>query len=146
MATGARSGAGTIVAGVDGSPASLEALAWAARQAALTGGVVLAVTTWQWPTTYGLPVPVAEGFDPAAEASRLLDEAVEETRRAHPGVDLRTSVVQGPAGVALVGASEGAELLVVGSRGHGELAGMLLGSVSERCVTHAHCPVLVVRH
>ena len=137
---------GEIVVGVDGSASSLAALEWGAHQAELTKTALRAVTVWAWPTTYGYPVPVATGFDPAADAAKVLDDAVAGIRRAHPSVDLRTSVLEGATAKLLVEASKGAELLVVGSRGHGELAGMLLGSVSEHCAAHAHCPVLVIRH
>ena len=66
-------------------------------------------------------------------------------RAVTPKVQFRPVVVEGHPAPALVDASRGASLLVVGSRGHGEFAGMLLGSVSEHCVTKAHCPVLVLR-
>ena len=85
-------------------------------------------------------------FDPAAEATKVLDDAVAKLRARHPSVEIHTSVTEGYTAQILVEASVGADLLVVGSRGHGEFAGMLLGSVSEHCVTHAHCPVLVFRH
>ena len=85
-------------------------------------------------------------FDPAAEATKVLDDAVAKLRARHPSVEIHTSVTEGYTAQILVEASAGADLLVVGSRGHGEFAGMLLGSVSEHCVAHAHCPVLVFRH
>lgn len=135
-----------ILVGVDGSPSSLAALEWAACQAERTGSAIHAVTTWEWPKSYGYPIPVSSDFDPAGEAAKILEEAVGATRGAHPGVSIRTSVIEGATARILIDASRDAELLVVGCRGHGELAGMLLGSVSEQCVTHAHCPVLVVRH
>jgi len=136
---------GRIVVGVDGSASSAVALEWAAHQAELTGDMLEAVTAWQWPQSYGYPMPVPSGFDPAAEATKVLDTAVGHIRKAHPDVEIRTTVVEGYPAQVLVEASKGADLLVAGSRGHGELAGMLLGSVSEHCVTHAHCPVLVLR-
>jgi nucleotide-binding universal stress UspA family protein len=63
----------------------------------------------------------------------------------HPEVTIVSLVVEGHAAAVLVERSEGADLLVVGTRGHGRFTGMLLGSVSEHCVIHARCPVLVVR-
>ena len=135
-----------IVVGVDGSPSSPAALEWAARQAERAGSRLHALTTWEWPKSYGYPIPVSADFDPAGEAAKVLEEALEDTRRTHPDVAIHTSVIEGATARVLIDASRDADLLVVGCRGHGELAGMLLGSVSEQCVTHAHCPVLVVRH
>ena len=133
-----------IVVGVDGSPASLAALEWAARQGALTGAPVEVVMSWEWPTSFGWALPLPD-YDPAGDAGRILDEATQKVRTAHPNLEVRTSVVEGHPAPSLIEASRGASLLVVGSRGHGEFAGMLLGSVSEHCVTNAHCPVVVVR-
>jgi len=134
-----------IVVGVDGSPSSVAALAWAAGQAGVTGAVIDAVTTWEWPRSYGVALTLPSDFDPEADARKVLDGALADPRRAHPGVPFRSAVVEGQAETALVEASRGADLLVVGSRGHGGFTGMLLGSVSEHCVANAHCPVVVVR-
>ncbi len=135
-----------IVVGVDGSESSLRALMWAAHQAELTGARLEVITTWEWPTTYGAPVPYPAAWDPSADAQKVLREATEPVRKEHPDVDIDLTVVEGHAAPALVEASRGADLLAVGSRGHGEFVGMLLGSVSEHCVSNAHCPVLVLRH
>jgi nucleotide-binding universal stress UspA family protein len=134
-----------IVVGIDGSETSVEALAWAARQAELTDASLDVVVTWEWPTSYGWSLPFPTGYDPAADAQRLLDSALADIGPAHPDVDIQTRVVEGHPAPVLVELSKGADLLVVGSRGHGEFSGMLLGSVSEHCVTNAHCPVLVLR-
>ena len=131
--------------GVDGSPPSLAALHWAARQADLTGCHLDVVTTWDWPSSAGWPVPVPDDFDPEANVQSGLEAAVASVRTAHPGVTLETKVIEGHPAPILVGESKGADLLVVGSRGHGAFVGMLLGSVSEYCATHAHCPVVVHR-
>jgi nucleotide-binding universal stress UspA family protein len=101
--------------------------------------------TWEWPTNYGWAPPLPADYTPGTDARRVLDEAVEKVRSTHPDVDVRATVIEGHPAPALIEASWGADLLVLGSRGHGEFVGMLLGSVSEHCVTHAHCPVLVVR-
>ena len=69
---------------------------------------------------------------------------MEEARVRHPGVEFVPVVVEGHPAPVLVEASRGADLLALGSRGHGEVAGMLLGSVSENCAAHAHSPVLVI--
>lgn len=134
-----------IVVGIDGSPASGAALEWAANQAEITGARLEAVIAWEWPSGYGWPLPLPEDFDPAADAGRALDEALGPVRKAHPLVALDPRVVSGHPATALVEASRGADLLVVGSRGHGAFSGMLIGSVSEHCATHAHCPVVVFR-
>jgi nucleotide-binding universal stress UspA family protein len=135
-----------IVVGVDGSQSSVGALAWAARQAECVGARLEVIATWEWPTHYGGPVPYPENWDPSADAQKVLTEAVEPVRKEHPDLDISATAVEGHAAPVLVEASEGADLLVVGSRGHGQFVGMLLGSVSEHCVTNAHCSVLVFRH
>ena len=135
-----------IVVGIDGSPSSIAAAEWAARQAELTQSSLHAVTTWHPPTSFGYPMPIPESYDPASDATAVLDDAVASLRSRHPNVEIHTSVAEGHPAPILVEASTGADLLVVGSRGHGEFAGMLLGSVSEHCVGHARCPVVVFRH
>ena len=129
-----------IVVGVDGSAWSKAALAWAVRQAELTGAVVEAVTAWELPATSGLDPHLYLDY-PAAAAKMLAGAIAGAGGRAtvHP------QVIPGHPAEVLVGASAGAELLVVGSRGHGGFLGALLGSVSLHCLHHAHCPVVVVR-
>jgi nucleotide-binding universal stress UspA family protein len=134
-----------IVVGVDGSPSSCQALRWAANQARLSGALVEVLTSWEFPTTYGWVPPYPPDFDPAGDAKRSLEQTVADVLGDDPGIDVELVVVEGHAAPALVEAAEGASLLVVGSRGHGGFAGMLLGSVSEHCVHHAPCPVTVVR-
>jgi nucleotide-binding universal stress UspA family protein len=138
-------GAGRIVVGVDGSESAQAALAWAIRQAKLTGAGLDAVVSWSIPATAAAAGPLPDSYDPAADAAAALTEAVAPARAANPDVDLRTVEVEGPAGPGLVEYAETAQLLVVGSRGHGFVAGVLLGSVSEYCVSHAKCPVVVLR-
>ena len=133
-----------IVVGTDGSPSSIEAVEWAARQAELTGAALEVIMTWEWPLSFGWSV-VPNEYDPASDGEKVLAEIVARLRKAHPGLSIGTSVVEGHPAPVLVKASAGADLLVVGSRGHGEFAGMLLGSVSEHCASNAHCPVLVLR-
>ena len=129
-----------IVVGVDGSPCSLEALRWAARQAELTGAELHAVMAWSLPEIYGY-VP----RDFAGETREALADAIQQALGAPPRVPVIAQVVEGHAAEALIDASRGAQLLVVGSHGHGSFTGMLLGSVSQHCVGHAHCPVVVIR-
>jgi nucleotide-binding universal stress UspA family protein len=131
------------VVGVDGSDSSKAALVWAIRQAKLTGSSLDAVTAWHWPD-YGW----AEGsvdIDFEEDARKALAETLAEVSGLEPDVQIRPLVTEGhPAGV-LLEAAERADLLVVGSRGHGGFTSAILGSVSMHCVLHAHCPVLVVR-
>jgi nucleotide-binding universal stress UspA family protein len=134
-----------IVVGVDGSPSSMMALRWAIGQAKLTGAEVEAVIAWSYPSGYGL-APFSEGAaDFEGDAGKILVEALAQVGWIAPDVVVEPLVVQGHAADVLVRAAEGADLLVVGSRGHGGFAGMLLGSVSQHCVHHASCPVLVLR-
>jgi nucleotide-binding universal stress UspA family protein len=139
------SGGGRIVVGHDGSASSLAAISWAARQAVLTGSTLEIVMTWEWPSSYGWAVPVPDDFDPESDLQKALDAVVAQVVAAHPGLPVHGRLVSGHPAPILVEASKGAELLVVGSRGHGEFVGMLIGSVSEYCVTNAHSPVLVHR-
>ena len=129
-----------IVAGVDGSQCSLEALRWAARQAELTGAELHAVMAWSLPEIYSYTPRDFQG-----DARKALKDAVEQALGHEPGVRVTAQVVEGHPAEVLVEASRGAQLLVVGCRGHGGFAGMLLGSVSEHCVGHAECSVVVVR-
>jgi nucleotide-binding universal stress UspA family protein len=135
-----------IVVGVDGSASSKAALRWAIRQAKLTGAAVQAVTAWRFPVGYGMAtVDGGSVIDFETSAKQILTEALAEVSGLHPEVPVRPLVIEGHAAEVLLNAARGAELLVVGSRGHGGFASALLGSVSMYCVLHAHCPVLVVR-
>ena len=132
-----------IVAGVDGSEDSKEALRWAARQAALTGAEVHAVTAWQVPWRIYV-VPSYTEADYERDAAEILDKAVVEALGPEPGIPVITRLVQDRAAVALTGEAQHADLLVVGCHGQGELPGMHLGSVASYCVHHASCPVTVI--
>ena len=133
-----------IVVGVDGFEPSRAALRWAIRQAKLTGAVVEAVTTWQVPAGTGWVAPT-DMPDYQDDARSVLTEAITEMRAVDPGVEVHPYVVEGPAGPVLVDAAGGAELLVLGNRGHGALTEALLGSVGQFCVHHAPCPVVIMR-
>jgi nucleotide-binding universal stress UspA family protein len=133
-----------IVVGVDGSPSSVDALRWAADQAELTGAELHAITSWHLPTTYGW-IPSVADFDWAGNARTTLDHAIKDALDGNRAALVRQHVLEGPATRVLLHAAADADLLVVGSRGHGEFAGMLLGSVAQHVVAHANCPVLVVR-
>jgi nucleotide-binding universal stress UspA family protein len=137
--------AGRIVVGVDGSPSSMTALRWAVRQAELTGSEVLAVTAWLLPSTYGFATNADGAADFEGDAHKILSDALNEVSGEASGAVIRSLVAEGHPADVLVQAARGADLLVVGSRGHGGFAGALLGSVSQHCVHHALCPVLVIR-
>ena len=132
-----------IVVGVDGSVSSKAALAWAVDQARLTGAVVEAVTAWEFPATYGYAAP-AINVDWEDRATRVVTAAIAGiTGSGLP--EIRYQVVEGNAASVLVDRSAGADLLVVGSRGHGGFVEALLGSTGQHCVHHAACPVVVIR-
>jgi nucleotide-binding universal stress UspA family protein len=133
-----------IVVGVDGSAPSLEALRWAARQAHLTGAILRALTSWELATGTGWTPVFPVDYDPEAIAKQVLDEAILDTLGAAPEVPLERVVKEGHAAPVLLEAAKGADLLVVGNRGHGAFAGMLIGSVSDHVVRHAPCTVVVV--
>jgi nucleotide-binding universal stress UspA family protein len=132
-----------IVVGVDVSPSSLAALRWALRQAELTGAAVEPVMAWQGPTTLGWALDDEVDFE--ARTRQMLGDAVAKETAGNGQVEVHPRVAEGNAARVLLDAARGAELLVVGSRGHGGFAGALLGSVSQHCVQHADCPVVVLR-
>jgi nucleotide-binding universal stress UspA family protein len=142
-----------VVVGVDGSPTAREALRWAVELAGTTGAAVDVVGAWSHPanyewtvrtTNYGLvPVPefpAREHIEAAVLAS--LDEAVGGV--ADSAVPVTRRAVEGNPATVLVAAAADADLLVLGRRGHGRIVDLLLGSVSEHCIRHATCPVVVV--
>ena len=135
-----------MVVGVDGSPGSAVALQWAAARTDRFGPVH-PVASWQYPWWSLTPLaPGAAALPPPsadfhAEARQVLDRLLEA---AGPVERLEALTVHGPAGQALVGAADGASLLVVGTRGHGAMAAGVLGSVSLYCVNHASVPVAVI--
>lgn len=145
-------GSGRIVVGVDGSKPSQAALEWAAAEAALRGGTVVAV--------HAVAVPVMTGFatgvalaEPAylqpggpleAAADRLLNEAVERLAP-HPAVKVLTRVEEGPAASVLLEMAADADLLVLGCRGRGGFRGLLLGSTTQACIHHSPCPTALLR-
>ena len=147
--TGNRGATPRIVAGVDGSASSLAALLWAVRQAELAGATVEAVIAWRYPV---LPVPVGPApvaaIDPAEfekAADRTVTEAIHAVVGSGSNVQVSAQVRDGDAAQVLIHAAEDADLLVVGSRGHGGFTEALLGSVSQHCVHHAQCPVVIFR-
>jgi nucleotide-binding universal stress UspA family protein len=134
-----------IVVGVDGSASSKAALRWALRQAHLTGAVVEAVTAWQFPVVYGYPAPMMDGVDFKGLATQVVKDAIAEAGSGDGADPIYYKVVEGNAAAALLTESAGADLLVVGSRGHGGFVEALLGSTGQHCVHHARCPVVMIR-
>ncbi len=133
-----------IVVGVDGSDSSQAALRWAVRQAKLAGGRVEAVTAWRYPAVYGWETAGIDA-DFEGDARRILAGALTAVTSPEPDIPVLSHVAEGYPADVLLHAAKGADLLVLGSRGHGGVTSVLLGSVSLHCVLHAHCPVLVLR-
>jgi nucleotide-binding universal stress UspA family protein len=134
-----------IVVGIDGSECSVGALQWATRQAVLTESILEVVVAWEWPPSFGYGYMMPENYDPALDAHKMLEDAIEKIRGAALGVTIKPVVVEGHPAPALERASQGADLLVIGSHGHGAFAGMFLGSVGVYCTHHVSCPLTIVR-
>jgi nucleotide-binding universal stress UspA family protein len=149
MSAGSTKSTPRIVVGVDGSPSSLAALRWAVRQAKFMNGTVDAVIAWQIPMvlqSYGwAPIYVEEEGDFKDDARKRLDVLISEVVEQADSQLVKSLVIKGHAAEALIETARGADLLVVGSSGRGGFAEALLGSVSQHCVHHSPCPVLVVR-
>ena len=142
---------GRIAVGVDGSEGARAALAWAVDEARLRDATVVAVHAWHLPS---MMVPGPFGAAPIVD-----DETVERVRKAAEeildrelaaidasGVQVEPAVVTGSPASALMQTADGADLLVVGTRGHGGFSGLVLGSVSQQVSHHAPCPVVIVPH
>jgi len=138
-----------IVVGVDGSKSSIDALRWAVFQAELTGATLHVIAAWPFPenaTPFGIIADLPFDSDPRDEVRARLDEVIATVVPQAMRARVRAEAVLGNAASALLEAARTADLLVVGSRGRGAFAELLLGSVSGHCVRHATCPVVVVRH
>jgi nucleotide-binding universal stress UspA family protein len=136
-----------VVVGVDGSACSHEALRFAVNEAKLRGARLRLVSAWSVPT-----MVYAGGYtgnvDPAtflADAEAVSAAAVTEARGLAHDLEIDATTPNEQPATALISASEGADLLVVGSRGHGGFARLLLGSVSEQLAHHSPCPVTIIR-
>jgi nucleotide-binding universal stress UspA family protein len=142
------SGWKTIVVGVDGSAGSRAALTWAAAEAADHGAELIVVNAWEHTL---LPpagsVTVSEHYvpDPSQRTAEDLVQVIKEELGEQPPVVVQPRVKQGTASKVLIEESANADLLVVGTRGHGGFAGLVLGSVSQHVAAYAQCPVTVVR-
>jgi nucleotide-binding universal stress UspA family protein len=135
-----------IVVGVDGSEPSKLALRWADKLATTFGARVDAVAAWHVPVSYGSygMGGSAVYWNPEEDMEKCLTETVDEVFGTERPLGLELKVVHGNTVEALVDQSSDALMMIVGSRGHGGFAGLLLGSVSSAVAEHAHCPVLVV--
>jgi nucleotide-binding universal stress UspA family protein len=140
-----------IIVGVDHSAGAEEALRFAFEEAQLRRATLRAVHAWQFgyigaPSLEGaVPVVGAELEEHRSAAEAALDATIREAIPDPGDVEIERRVVEGAAAAVLVEESRGADLLVVGSRGHGGFAQLLLGSVSQQCAHHAECPVVIVR-
>jgi nucleotide-binding universal stress UspA family protein len=141
-----------IVVGIDGSEPSRRALRWAVDEARLRGAALTLV--YAWPAPYYVPGPnvqIDPEFDqnePAVDlelANGLVEDELERLGDLVAGIPIDRRVGQGQPVPMLLDAAEGAEMLVVGSRGRGGFKSLVLGSVSQQCILHATCPVVVMR-
>jgi nucleotide-binding universal stress UspA family protein len=133
---------GRIVVGIDGSEESVTALRRGVRIAEALGASVEAISTWRLPSGYATTGEYE--YSPLDDADAILSGAAKSVFGATNPEWFSTATFEGNAADVLVEQSVGAEMLVVGSRGHGGIAGVLLGSVSAMCAEHAHCPVLII--
>ena len=140
-----------IVVGVDQSPGAKAALGFALEEARLRHGKLRVVHAWQFGYIGAtglegdLPVVGGDLDDVRRAATANVNAIVAEAAAGADGVEIETRIGQGAPAAVLIGESRRAELLVVGSRGHGGFASLLLGSVSQQCAQHAACPVVIVR-
>jgi nucleotide-binding universal stress UspA family protein len=141
----------SVVVGVDASEGAKAALAFAYEEAQLREATLRVVHAWQFGyvgyTGFEAAVPPVGGdiHERRAAAEAALTATVEQTLGDAEGVTIEKHAVEGTAAAVLIEESRGADLLVVGSRGHGGFAQLLLGSVSQQCAHHAECPVVIVR-
>ncbi len=136
---------GFVVTGVDGSEMSSAALVWAMRFARAMNHEVIAVTGFVIPWTIFI-TPTYQEENYAQDAAQVLERSIKEARNVVTDVPVESRLIQERPSMALLMAARGAELLVVGAHGHGELPVPHLGSTATACIHHAPCPVLVFRH
>lgn len=159
---------GRIVVGVDGSQASHEALAWALEEANLRKAELHVVHVYG-PIGEESPYSASYAYSPNTRtadkitdderkwreerqrivhdrAQRIVADVVESVGTGAADVEVKQEVIAGAKSAqSLIDRARNADLLVVGSRGRGGFKGLLLGSVSQQCVQHAKCPVVVIR-
>lgn len=137
----------TIVVGVDGSAHGEAALGFAAEEAALRGARLLIVCAWEIPMIVEpMGAYPGEAFEGLGEnAGNILRAAVARVGELQPLVACEGKAIEGQPAAALLKEAQDADMIVVGSRGRGGFANLLLGSVTQQVVHHAPCPVVVVR-
>lgn len=139
-----------IVVGIDGSPSSREALEYAVAEAKCHGGKVTAVHVYELASPMmlaeGVTLPTVLTDDVREEAERRAERILEETVAVPDRDMVVTQAIEGPVARTLLQVAEGADLIVIGSRGLGGFRGLLLGSVAHKLVHHATCPVVVIPH
>lgn len=136
---------GVVVVGVDGSPGSSAALAWAAHEAKLRGAVLRVVHGWSIPAMVYPVYMTAEAFEGLpAQARQRVEAQITEVLGPRPTITVESVVDEGRPAEVVLQAAKGADMVVVGSRGRGGFAGLLLGSVSSQVAHHAPCPVVIV--
>ncbi len=147
MAGGEDTAGEWVVVGIDGSPESRDALRWAADEAQARGAPLRVVTCWSFPAMpWGPYQPPLSGDEFAQGASNVaLDEIRSVLGREPDDETLSLDVIEGAPSLRLLEYADRAQLLVVGSRGRGGFAGLLLGSVSQHLAEHADCPVVIIR-
>ncbi|MFJ8790632.1 universal stress protein [Streptomyces sp. NPDC102462] len=151
VARGRPNPAGPVLLAVDGSPAGERAVEFAFAEASMRGAGLLALHVWNtWGEGPGAepaaPVNVVVGIERLREEEqRLLDETLSEHLPRYPQIPVERRLVRSRIRPALIEASRDAQLVVAGARGRGGFTGLLLGSVSQALLHHAHCPVAVIR-
>lgn len=136
-----------IVVGIDGSDSSRAALDWAHDEAARWNAALDVVHAWSYPYAYGVDGAIAVPPQALAdEATRLANDEVAALRtRKGAAVPVTIVVEEGGAAHCLIDRAKDADMVVVGSRGHGGFVSLLVGSTADQVVHHAPCPVVVVR-
>ena len=134
-----------ILVGIDGSDNSLRALRWALAEARMRGDAVELVHSWHFPyvadPTGMVPYP-GTALEECGQA--IVADALKAVATEAEGIAISTRIEQGAGASPLIEASRGADLLVIGRRGHGGFLTLVMGSVAQQVAAHAHCPVVVV--
>lgn len=141
---GDRSSIRKIVVGIDGSDGSAKALDWAIAEAVRSPASLELVTAWMFPMALGY-VFAKTPAEVRQQVQEIADMSVAHAAAVAPDVLVETTLREAEAGPTLVELSAGADLLVVGSRGHSGIRELLLGSVGTYCAHHSRCPIVIVR-